>query len=209
MNTNELTYLRSAYRRGCVFCEPEQTLRIAESDNFMVLLDVAPLAAGHLVLHSKEHFSCGGEIPAEYFDEMEDLRTRVVDRMSAVFGEIFAYEHGRAGHCLSDGPEHRLCHHFHLHLVPGTVDLIPRLVAQFQSMPVTSIRDLPRIYENYGDYLYVESSGGRGYVGIVRGDIERHLLRTWAAEALGRPELADWAQGTELSLLNKGLESLR
>lgn len=182
--------LLQQYQHGCVFCEPSAALVLGETANFRLMLDVAPVRPGHLILHSKEHFSCAGDVPKNLIGELAAYRTAVQSRMASEFGGWTAYEHGRAGHCLSDGIEHRLCHHFHLHLMPGTSNVAQTLAERFQRVQLHAYEDIVPTYADYGDYLYVEGEVLEFFP--VDTPIERHLLRTLIATEDGHPERADW-----------------
>ncbi|MFF2619043.1 hypothetical protein [Kitasatospora sp. NPDC058046] len=193
------------FRRGCVFCDPDPRLIVATSKRFRVCLDAAPLVPGHLILHSDRHLGCAGEVPEAWYEELDALRRSVRAQLEERYGRVISYEHGRAGHCLSDGPEHRLCHHFHLHFVPADVDVTGDLHRRFKHIPVDDYRTIPRLYEDYGDYLYFEASDrSMGYFPVDTA-IERHLMRTLIAAATGSPERADWRAYRDADLLVTGL----
>lgn len=196
------------YRRGCVFCDPHPGLVLHGTENFQVCFDVAPLVPGHLIVFSRGHHACAGEVPVEHFAELEAARTEVKRRIREAWGRVTLYEHGRAGHCLADGPEHRLCHHFHLHCVPGDADIGDELVDRFERIPMTSYRELPEIYAEYGDYLYLETDAGEMSYLVVNEEIERHLLRTLIAKRGGFPERADWREYADRSILLEGMTTL-
>lgn len=197
--------LITSYRRGCVFCAPDARLVLAVGEQWGVCYDVAPLTPGHLILFSTAHHSCAGAVPDE---ERRPLR-QLADEAKAIvrerFGAASLYEHGRAGHCLADRPEHRLCHHCHVHCVPGDHDLTAELEEQFERLPVADYRQLGELYERYGDYLLLETDDGRASFFVVQEEIERHLMRTLVARRLQRPELADWRAYRGGDLLRESL----
>jgi diadenosine tetraphosphate (Ap4A) HIT family hydrolase len=204
---SEFQAMLDQYQQGCVFCDPAEALVLNEGINFCVVADVAPLRAGHVILHSKGHHSCAGDVPEELLPELTAYKAAVEERMGEAFGSWVGYEHGRAGHCLSDGVEHRLCHHFHLHLLPGTSQASGTLSIRFERVPMQNYQDIRCMYAQYGDYLYVEAGGSMDYF-PVDGPITRHLLRTLIATEDGRPELADWKSFGDPQLLNEGMERL-
>jgi diadenosine tetraphosphate (Ap4A) HIT family hydrolase len=209
MDASRYAEILSQYRQGCVFCAPDESLILYSRENFGVVFDVSPLAPGHLIIHSHEHHGCAGEVERDTMAELDDLRREVKDLVRARFGAATLYEHGRAGHCLSDGPEHRLCHHFHLHCMPGDVDVFDRLANRFQHLELTAYGEITDTYEQYGDYLYLESDDGRMSYFVVDTPIERHLMRTLISERLGHPERADWRSYGDVELLVAGMGALR
>lgn len=208
MNRDVYGSIHQQYRAGCVFCDPAAVLVLDASPNFRVCFDVAPLAPGHLIIHSREHYGCAAEVPPTLFDELMDVRQATLSRLRAAFGEVTLYEHGRAGHCLSDGPEHRLCHHFHLHCVPGDLDVSEELTGRFQRRRMASYEVIGDLYEEHGPYLYLETGGGDMTYFAVSHEIERHLMRTLISRRLGRPERADWREYRGADLLVQGMSAL-
>ncbi|MFV2088590.1 methyltransferase domain-containing protein [Micromonospora sp. LOL_021] len=208
LNANTYENILGQYRRGCVFCDPNPQLLLASTEHFGVCFDAAPLTPGHLIIFSREHYGCAGEVPPELLGELTALRTEIKDRIRDRWGSVTLYEHGRVGHCLSDGPEHRLCHHFHLHCVPGDIDVADELVSRFDHLPVTDYADLPEIYADHGDYLYLETDAGKMSYLVVNEEIERHLLRTLISAKSGYPDRADWRKYTDYSVLEEGMAVL-
>ncbi|MFJ5882311.1 hypothetical protein [Kitasatospora cineracea] len=205
LTPQQYTDITEQFRRGCVFCAPDPRLVVAGSEHFGVCLDAAPLVPGHLILHSIGHLGCAGEVPEDRYEELDTLRRAIRQELEDRYGPVVSYEHGRAGHCLSDGPEHRLCHHFHLHFVPADLDVTGELRSRFKHVPVDDYRDMPRLYESYGDYLYFETSDGVMTYFPVDTEIERHLMRTLISAAIGSPERADWRVYRNADLLVAGL----
>lgn len=208
MDAQTYESMLSWYRRGCVFCHPHPALVLYGTENFQVCFDVAPLVPGHLIVFSRDHHACAGEVPAAHFAELEAVRTEVKRLLRQAWGAVTLYEHGRAGHCLSDGPEHRLCHHFHLHCVPGDTDVSDELVTRFDRLPMSAYHELPEIYAEYGDYLYLETDTGQMSYLVVQEEIERHLLRTLIAKRGGHPERADWRAYADRSVLVEGMATV-
>lgn len=209
LNPEQYDRIQSQYRHGCVFCDPDDALVLFSSDQFGVVFDPAPLVPGHLIIHSHEHHGCAGEVPREDMTELVSVREQVVELVRTTFGSATFYEHGRAGHCLSDGPEHRLCHHFHLHCLPGDLDVSDRLAPRFDVLELADYAEITDLYEQYGDYLYLETDDGRRSYYVVNTEIERHLMRTLISARIGRPERADWRAYSGLELLVEGMSALR
>lgn len=196
------------YRTGCVFCHPDPALVALARPGFGVVFDVAPLMPGHLIIHSGEHHPCAGELPADGMPALRALIGEVKAVLRAAYGAVTLYEHGRAGHCLSDGPEHRLCHHLHLHCVPGDHRVGGQLAERFPRLSVPDYGAIGELYAQYGDYLYLEQDGEEGSYFVIREEIERHLMRTLIAARLGHPERGDWRGYRDGELLTAGMRAL-
>jgi diadenosine tetraphosphate (Ap4A) HIT family hydrolase len=209
VNLDEYQDLKDAHLRGCVFCEPSPILLLAKTALFGICFDVVPLVKGHLIIHSFDHTPCGGELPPETFEELAAVRKSVRRLLEAHYGPVIMYEHGRAGHCVTQGPEHRLCHHFHLHCMPVAIDLSKPLRRRFEQVPVARYEDLPELYDRYGDYLFFENTQQDMFLYPVEHEIEPHLLRTAVAEQVGNPHLADWRAASSSEDLAATMRRLR
>jgi diadenosine tetraphosphate (Ap4A) HIT family hydrolase len=204
-----LDEIRDMYRQGCVFCAPHPVLYLGGTEHFGLTADVAPLTAGHLVLHAREHVGCAGEVDAGLVPELVALRHAVRRMLTRRFAAVTFFEHGRAGSCLSDGPEHRLCHHMHIHAIPGEHDLTSQLDPRFDRLPIDRYEDIGDLYAVSGHYLHVESADGTMAFYPVSDSIERHLLRTCVARSILRLERADWQWHSEPALLADSVAALR
>jgi diadenosine tetraphosphate (Ap4A) HIT family hydrolase len=204
ISNTDFTQIKNLYRQRCVFCEPHEKKVIFETDNFWVTLDSSPLTEGHLLIHSKDHIGCTGEVSYEIFNELEELKENVGSILNDIYGSVSFYEHGRAGHCgITYGTDEKVCHHFHLHALPLKIDVSEIIESKFDVIKPAAFSEIPQLYEEFGHYLYFENSQGDMYYFPVNGELESHFLRTVISEALGKPEKADWEKFHDLSALNR------
>lgn len=176
----------------CIFCEPPRKKILTETKNFYVTYDACALLDGHAEIHTKDHIGCSAEIDQSVYDEFVELKSWLGDLITRLFGNVSFYEHGRAGHCSMtvDGV---LCHHFHMHALPFTHD-ISEAISKDVSKPIIleNEYEIPKLYEEYDQYLYFEDTQGIKYFFPVTKPIPSHYLRTLMANAIGQPERADW-----------------
>lgn len=81
--------IRSLSQRRCVFCHPNQLKTLLGTDHFWVTLDSSPLVEGHILIHSKSHIGCAGEVESETFLEL--LKQLEKANPSATENEKIAY----------------------------------------------------------------------------------------------------------------------
>lgn len=192
---------------ACAFCAPEPAIIAHRSKEFNVMFDPAPVVEGHMTTFAREHFECVGDLPPDRVGELADVLGQVREALVATYGKATFYEHGRAGACMSDGPEHRLCHHMHLHGVPVAGDMACRWLLEWsiKHVELESIAEIPSAYETYGDYLFFQPFEGRPiFVPVGTEAIERHLLRTLVAREVGTPERANWRAHADFDLFSAG-----
>lgn len=179
---------------NCVFCQADETLKIHETKNLFVLFDPYPLVEGHMMISSKEHYGCAGELPEEFLEELLFLKEKVSLILRKTYGVVSFYEHGRAGGCMVTDPGNRFCHHFHLHALPFVGNIHKNLDEQFKSKPVNNFSIVRDYFEGYGEYLYFENSLQQGQFYLAEGQtVPPHHLRTLIAESLGHSHRANWA----------------
>lgn len=202
---------REQSKHKCVFCEPSDELILLSSDNFNLMLDPFALTPGHLLITSKGHYGCLGEVPEEFFAECQALRRKGYELISANFdSQITRYEHGRAGHCIAKGIESRSCHHYHEHLIPGKLDLHKLLENDFKSISFNNESEIIDLFYRYQEYLLVvEANGTKRFYMAKSENVPPHLLRTLAAQCLGVPELHDWEAYTSCDHMLAGKDLIQ
>jgi diadenosine tetraphosphate (Ap4A) HIT family hydrolase len=194
----------------CVFCNPSKELILAESENFTLMLDPFALIPGHLLLTSRAHYGCLGEVPEPLQEECSKLRLYGYDLLAKAFDKgVTRYEHGRAGHCISRGKSARSCHHYHEHLIPEDLSIHPLLESSFKSILYSEETEVIDLFDRYHEYLLVcESDGSKRFYVAKSENVPPHLLRTLTAKALGKPELHDWEGYTSCELMLEGKQIL-
>ena len=192
--------------KECVFCNPAKELVLFTSEHFTLMLDPFALTPGHLLLTSKDHYGCLGEVPEHLHEECTSLRVKGYNLLRAHFDKgVTRYEHGRAGHCIARGKSSRSCHHYHEHLIPEALSLHPLLEPSFKSISYTDEKEVIELFNRYHEYLLVcESDGEKRFYVAKSEDVPPHLLRTLTAQALGKPELHDWEAYTSCDYMLAG-----
>ncbi len=178
----------------CVFCNLEEKLKIYATKNFFVIFDPYPLVEGHLIISSKAHYGCLGDLPYNMLEEIFILKEKVAKIITKVYRNVCFYEHGRAGGCLPTDPNNRMCHHLHLHAIPFYGDIVKDLELKFKPEKLDNFFKVKEYYEGLGEYLYFENSlGEMMFYSVNEGDVPMHYFRTLISKYIGKPHLADWS----------------
>ncbi len=196
-------YISSTYN-GCVFCNHDPLLLLFGSDHFAVLLDPFALTPGHLLIISKQHYGCFGELPENLLMEYGTVKQKTQNLLRTHFGKTIRYEHGRAGHCLNRHPKHKFCYHFHEHWLPADADIHPKLAEIYPGYTLMNDSQIPYMYERYGHYLLFENNEGIKKFYVVDKTAPPHLSRTLIAEKLGYPERQNWESYKDCNLMIQG-----
>src|SRR5271165_2732369 len=129
--------------------------RIAfETPSFVVMPSLGQIVLGYLLVVPKVHFVAIADMPHHTLVELEELRAKLLARLSAHYGAFLFFEHGtRTKNCGGCGITHA-----HLHAVPfpATADPIRRLKDQWTYHSIRQFLDLKDIPMG-SSYLYYES----------------------------------------------------
>jgi diadenosine tetraphosphate (Ap4A) HIT family hydrolase len=203
---NQFNAQTRLFQKDCIFCQQKFTKILFSTPEFVISLDDFPLSEGHLLLFSKDHHGCGGELPKQPLSELVTLKNKAASILRQQYGTVIFYEHGRAGHCVSFGPDQHLCHHFHLHALPIHHDISDKLAEQFQRVNMASYADIDNYFNKFGEYLFFENNAQEAFFYPVVNAIQPHLLRTLIAHALAAPERADWEHFHDTQFIDTALE---
>lgn len=197
--------------KECVFCSPKNQLILISTNNFNVLYDPFALVPGHLLIVSKQHYGCRGEVPTEHQMELSQLKERAVEILKGTFNcNILSYEHGRAGHCMSVDPTNRLCHHYHEHILPGEVDIHGILSKFYKGYEIQKEDLITEFFDSYGDYLYFDNGkGAKMFYATGKNHVAPHLLRTLIAEGFEAPERQNWEDYPDCNLMAEGMNRIQ
>ncbi len=191
---------------SCPFCDRTMfTERIvAETDTFFVIATLGQITdGGYVLIFPKRHAKCSTVFSDE---EMLDLTLLILDCEKKIFSEygVFPvlFEHGIVGQTVP---------HAHIHLVPTTIDLFGRITTDFpdakRELFDIIVEGIPRnagnfhvscneMSDNPPPYLlWRPSRSGANTVANMwwkPRTVPAQYLRIILAEALGRPERANW-----------------
>ncbi|MCH9616935.1 MAG: hypothetical protein SP1CHLAM9_02340 [Chlamydiia bacterium] len=172
----------------CIFCNLDKSLIIEEGDAFRVILDPYPLCESHIMIVSKEHVGCTGELTKKQLIEMEYITKKIESSFMLDHGGFISYEHGRAGVCIAS--QEIPCFHMHMHYLPLSLDINVELKDQYSHLPVTCLSDIQRYFHSKGEYLFFKNSLKAGFFPVLNKSIPPHLLRTLIARKMNMPHLA-------------------
>lgn len=202
INTNLIDYNEFITADECIFCNPPALELLTETSNFYVTFDASPLVEGHVDIHTKEHIGCAAEMEPSIYEEFIALKRWIAAIIKKHYGVVSFYEHGRAGHCgmTVDGV---ICHHFHLHALPLKEDISKEISEISSPISLKDESEISQLYEEYDQYLYFENKEGTKYFFPVNDTLPSHYLRTVIANAIGRPQRANWEQEFDKDTINQ------
>ena len=161
---------------GCAFCN-EDTIKdglLDETENFYYRVAAkGAIAPGHVLLISKDHFSCFGEMPSILYKEYSVAVYRIKNEIKKNFSTAICVELGVHGQSIP---------HAHTHFFPFIsewydfsnkkfIDFIPKEILVTQGK---GIEDIHKIFEQEGQYVAIEENDQlyichtKGYEGTLR-----------------------------------------
>lgn len=144
---------------GCVFCDRDlfNDRIIAETDNFYVIVGIGIVAPGHVMIVTKKHYKCFGELPDKLEEEFQELKSRLIGKMIKEFSEPFLVEYGNWNQSIN---------HAHIHIIPKEAseyrvhDIIEEMVKPgFDDYEETIWDELKSIFIKEGAYVFIQDNG--------------------------------------------------
>ncbi|MEV5575899.1 hypothetical protein AB0L06_38175 [Spirillospora sp. NPDC052269] len=178
------------FRLNTIADLPGRDAVLAADDAFFLMPDLAPLAAGHLLLVSAAHLPCAGAFGPDLWERALAWRGTVARLYRSAYGDpaLLVLEHGPArpqggGACVD---------HFHWHLLPGVTGVRALLERDGLDGVQASHAALSERHRAGRSYLLVEESGTAT---VHPGDgAPGQYLRRAAANALRRPGPWRWQE---------------
>lgn len=189
----------------CVYCQLRPNVLIKSFNNFSIIIDPFPLYIGHILIVSKEHYGCTGELPKALVHECEGFSTKLLLFLERKFGSSICFEHGRAGAC-SHGQEDLPCSHMHIHFLPSKADASRELNQRFPNVCVEKLESLTKYFHGFGEYLFFQIGNHKRCYFLNNQKIPSHYLRRIICEADGLAHLSDWENYHDEELKKKNFE---
>lgn len=178
--------------KTCMFCYVEKNLIIKETENFYLIKDKYPIIKNHLMIISKNHIGCLGEVPDSQLSEFNKMIDYALCFLNLPDFITF-YEHGRAGHCVKLKNSEITCHHFHFHILNQKTDVASTLIKNFDANPIFNISEVKKLYERKGNYLlYGSCLEDLKFYPSQSGFVPSHYLRTLICHSLNLENRSDW-----------------
>lgn len=182
---------------NCVFCQEftgdrstyfyevmgnKQSRILYEDDSFIILPTVGSFIEGYLLIATREHKLCMGELPIDKLNRLDKL----IDIMRNMLRDIYqkdciVFEHGSIAENKKNGTS---VEHAHVHILPTGADLEQKL-NNHSLYPLSSILALKQCFENQKPYLYYQNTSGKQYI-IESSNTPSQFLRKVSAEVLGK-----------------------
>jgi len=160
-----------------------------ESDNFFVKVGVGILAPGHVMLISKEHISCFGELPEQLNEELIKVKDDIFTKLKLKFTEPIIYEHGVYSQSVN---------HAHIHFLPSKNEIFDlKNINQkiFKQLKFTEIEDMfqiKQVYQEEGSYFYLEENGEKWIYFTKNLSEKKYDFRQEFAKLTGLYGLSAW-----------------
>lgn len=135
---------------SCAFCQHHRiaSFILKETSVFRLVADHAPLAEGHLLIIPKEHYTCYGDVPAEFDEELFALKREIRQFFQQFYAPAIFWEHGVFRQTVF---------HAHLHCFPFG-ELAYNLNDALHDQVVASQDDIRAWYASQGHYFYMEDA---------------------------------------------------
>lgn len=185
--------------------EDEYQQRVAmETESFVVIPSLGPLAEGHMLLCTRGHLASFAEIPKKCYDDYNDARASLKACLEQHYeASIWIFEHGMG---LFGGRQLCTVDHAHMHFVPLPKDfkLKNRFLQNWISFDGT-IANM-KLRSNGQEYLYLQTPDGH-FMSDVDSTIPSQYLRKIIAEGQGNHDW-NWREHLKPMLAAKAFSAL-
>lgn len=179
--------------KTCVFCDRSQFEEqlVGETGDFWIIATLGQISdGGYVLLAPKRHISCIGAM-----EETEAMATGLMEKeirhallLAYGSGKTTVFEHGIVGQTIQ---------HAHIHFVPEPCLMTARIREDFPASDMTSVetwKELCGLYRNrQKPYLFWRDCNSQIYADVCWDPpAPSQYLRIVVAQALGRPERANW-----------------
>lgn len=177
----------------CIFCDKKEISQglLDETSNFYLRANMFPSSPGHVMIISKNHFSCFGDMQKNLDNEYLNLLEQSKERIAKYFSETIVTEQGIHGQSIK---------HAHTHIFPSVseiYDFSEKRIIDFvpNEIPVSrqeGLEDIKEIFRQEGQYVSIEEKGDL-YVCHTQ-DYSGHFRpsRDSVVEASGLVHLLNW-----------------
>jgi len=165
-----------------------------ESDNFVIVPTLGSLIEGWVLIVSKCHYVCMGDLPTSVWGELEEVVELASSLIERAYGPPTVFEHGPKEEGLNVG-----CgvDHAHIHVVPITFSIINEAVkdlVRFNFGGTQSQSYLDTVSELYNEeksYIYIEEPDSEPYY-FAAERVPCQYLRRLIARKIGIEEKYDY-----------------
>lgn len=161
-----------------------------ESKSFVVVPSLGQLLEGHLLILTKKHHVCMGELIDDLFVELNELMVKVRNFLEKHFGSCIFFEHGVFENFLST---EKYVGHARLHALPAKIENLDDGFKKYGSVFVLEkVSDLNSIYNEKKSYLFFENHKQKKFAVIVPHIIPEQFLRRVIVKRLGLNTNWNW-----------------
>ncbi|NEQ48514.1 MAG: HIT domain-containing protein [Leptolyngbya sp. SIO3F4] len=191
---------------------------IAQSKNFKVLSDIAPLQEGHLLISTIKHYYSLSDLDMNALSELSRVTDWVYHILTQVYGgTVVFFEHGMSSNCnlSACGVEHA-----HLHAIPLNEEKHPIFSQTLRNFLAKTIMAEKLICVPIYDFRHLKAAQNRNY--LLLKDIDcsmklylsssqfpSQLLRRYMSEYIGLPFQYNWQLFMDEEKAQKTTTSLR
>lgn len=205
---NKITNLNEEINSSCRFClRPDEQRILFETEHFYVMVSLGPIVEGYLLIVTKSHIGACLNIPKEFLSEFIQLKEKVRQILTTVYGSCLFYEHGKIGSSLTFNNSNKHCYHAHLHCIPVSVDLNNIIEKELSFKKFNSFIEAYTNMNTIKKYLYIENHTINIYQSSE--NLRKQYLRFKLAEALGKNEEWDWVNNQNWSLIEQTIGKLK
>ena len=192
----------------CFLCAPDHTLIFAKSLSSVALSGLGPVVEGYSVVATRAHIRSYADAPLD--QGVTTFAEKIRSTLIARFGSCVMTEHGRLPVCARPAGTEEHCFHAHFLLFPGAPNIVASSGPHFEESIITAdLGEALDVARRCAEYFLVSATPKEFVVMSRPRDLMRQFARYKIAEAIGKPELADWVQNPQRPRAEREAATLR
>ena len=185
--------------------------KIVHTENFCAFVTKGPLALGHLLIATREHYLSMATIPKENFSELRLLREDLGMKLTEAFHfpQTILFEHGPSKYNLKGG----CCiDHAHMHIMPihlpstRVVRKIKESLGNYKTFE--SYQELSNLADEETAYSFFEFDGTK-YFFEIKTPMPSQFVRRIIGKYVGREYTWDWRQNLRIEDMIETIQRLK
>lgn len=178
----------------CFLCKPDPALVYSRCEVGFALCGLGPLVDGYSVVGSVGHYRSVADIPEDELQRFGGFVSHLRAQLSEKYGSCLVTEHGRLPVCdYAAGRAESHCYHAHFLFFPGAPDVEAEATRHFATVDTLPALHgaLARARDSH-EYFLLSPHPHKFSVMTGQQKLPRQFARTLVANAIDRPDHADW-----------------
>jgi hypothetical protein len=196
--------------KRCFLCDTPPDLLYAQNPEMVALCGLGPLVPGYSVVATRAHARSAADALGTV-STLVHFTVAIRERLAGTYGPTLITEHGRVPACVGGADHHAHCYHAHFLLFPSAPPQIATQARAFfkDHWCASTMEQALERARHESEYFFISPAPDEFLIVTRPGRLIRQFSRMLVADALGRPEDANWQANPRRELALQYARELR